>query len=358
MAASKASTPDERAAKRTARKAEQQAHTAAVIAGMKPEDQLRVNTVLAAGQARAAGGHTANTVVTLSAQREAQLAQWAQQATANTAVLTDWGQRLARTHSKVRKLNSQYRDLLYGFLQEAYAVYLEVHAHELSDQFYANVRGALLDQGIKTQSNTPNAALVVRLVFGADAATKSVSEYSTVMQAAVAQQVKPQLFAQWLKHSTITKVLADQRAVETQTATPTDRLQRARRVILRMLDIRETKPMITHTTTAHAAQGMLGRHQGLCVAIGYASRRMDRASFYADVNLSMVMPVSLDFEIIIVDKLARYIINDLEQYESQIDTLSETAWGDMLFEQLVAAGDAEVHANNEYWAQRQQQSGL
>jgi hypothetical protein len=353
MAARKTKTTP---AERAQREADKQAKTAALIAAMKPEDQLRINTVLAPSRARAAAGYTATTAVavTLSAEREAQLAQWNTKDSADRAVLQSWGQRLANTHKKVSNLNKQYRDLLYGFLQDAYAVYKEVEAHELSDRFYSNVRGALLNQGIKTQSNTPNASLVVRLIFGADASTKSVSEYGKVMQAAVTQQVKPDLFAEWLKKETLTKVLADQRAVETETETPKDRLDRARRVILRLLDIRETKPIIRHSTTAHAAEGMLGRHYGLCVAIGHASRRTDRSSFYADVNLSMVLPASLDFEIYIVDKLARYIMRDLEQYESQIETLSETAWGDQLYEQLVAAGDEEIDANNQYWSNRQQ----
>lgn len=140
----------------------------------------------------------------------------------------------------------------------------------------------------------------------------------------------------------------------TKTETPKDRLDRARRVILRLLDIREAKPIISHSATAHAAEQMLGRHYGLCVAIGHASRRMDRRSFYADVNLSMVLPVNFDFEIYIVDKLARYIIKDVEQYESKINSLSESVWADELYERLVAAGDEEIDANNEYWANRQQ----
>ena len=292
--------------------------------------------------------------VALSAEREQQLAEWQQRQAADDAVMQSWGQRLVNTHKKVSNLNKQYRDLLYGFLQDAYAVYKEVDAHELSDRFYSNVRGALLDQGIKTQSNTPNATLVVRLIFGADASAKSVSEYGKVMQAAVTQKIKPELFAEWLKKETLTKVLADQRAVEAETETPKDRLDRARRLILRLLDIREVKPIIKHSTTAHAAEGMLGRHYGLCVAIGHASRRTDRSSFYADVNLSMVLPVSLDFEIYIIDKLARYIIKEVEQYESKIDSLSESVWADELYERLVAAGDEEVDSTNEYWANRQQ----
>jgi len=294
--------------------------------------------------------------VALSAEREQQLAKWQQQQQqeADEVVLKDWGRQLAVTQKKVRSLNKQYRDLLYGFLQDAYAVYKEAAAHELADDFFAAVRGQLQKSNIKIQSNTPDAALVVRLIFGADASNKSVSEYSLAMQAAVDRSVKADKFAEWLKQETLTKVIADQRALVKEIETPKDRLERARRVILRLFEIREAKPIVTHSTTAHAAEQMLGKHYGLCVAIGHASRRMDRESFYADVNFSMVLPVSLDFEVIVVDKLARYILRDVEQYETKLEKLTESVWADELYERLVAAGDEEITANNQYWSNRQQ----
>jgi len=292
--------------------------------------------------------------VALSAEREQQLAKWQQQQEADEVVLKDWGRQLAVTQKKVRSLNKQYRDLLYGFLQDAYAVYKEAAAHELADDFFAAVRGQLQKSNIKIQSNTPDAALVVRLIFGADASNKSVSEYSLAMQAAVDRSVKADKFAEWLKQETLTKVIADQRALVKEIETPKDRLERARRVILRLFEIREAKPIVTHSTTAHAAEQMLGKHYGLCVAIGHASRRMDRESFYADVNFSMVLPVSLDFEVIVVDKLARYILRDVEQYETKLEKLTESVWADELYERLVAAGDEEITANNQYWSNRQQ----
>jgi hypothetical protein len=297
---------------------------------------------------------SAVTKVVLSAEREQQLAQWQQLQDADDVVLQDWGRRLAITQRKVRSLNKQYRDFLYGFLQDAYMVYKEAATHELADDFFAAVRGQLLKSNIKIQSNTPDASLVVRLIFGADASNKSVSEYSLAMQAAVDRSVKADKFAQWLKQETLTKVVADQRALVKEIETPKDRLERARRVILRLFEIREVMPVIKHSTTAHSAEKMLGKHYGLCVAIGHASRRMDRESFYADVNLSMVLPVSLDFEIIIVDKLARYILRDVEQYETKLDKLTESVWADELYERLVAAGDEEITANNQYWSNRQQ----
>ena len=292
--------------------------------------------------------------VLLSPEREQQLADWKQKEAADEAVLRDWGQRLSGTRKKVIKLNQQYRDLLYKFIQEAYAVYKEAAVHELADDFFAAVRGELLKQGVKFQSNTPDASLVIRLVFGVDASNKSVSEYGKVLTAAVARNIAVDAFSEWLKKETLTKVLADQRAVEAEAETPKTRLDRARRVILRTLDIREALPIIRHTTTAHNAEQMLGRHYGLCLAIGHASRRMDRESFYADVNFSLIMPVSLDFEIYIVDKLSRYILRDLETYESKIDKLADDVWADEVYERLVAASEEEIDANNEYWANRQQ----
>jgi hypothetical protein len=292
--------------------------------------------------------------VALSAEREQQLAEMNQRDEVEKAILMDWGQRLAVTRKKIINLNDQYRDLLYKYLQEAYAVYKEAQAHEFAESLFANVRGALLKLGVKIQSNTPDASLIVRLVFGADASTKSVSEYSKVLEAAVSRGVKSDKFAEWLKQETLTKVVIEQRAEVKELETPKDRLDRARRLILRMMDIRDAVPLFTHDTTAHTAEKNLGRSYGLCVALGHANRKMDRESFYAEMRFSLIMPVSLDLEIYIVDKLARYVMPSLIQYERELEELSETVWADKMFENLVAACDAEVAKNNEYWANRQQ----
>jgi hypothetical protein len=340
-------------AKRDAKAVQKAADFEKSKAALSPTNRQHVEKVLAAKNQKKSNALVIPKVA-LSAEREQQLVEWKQREDADDAVLRDWGQRLSVTRKKVVNLNRQYRELLYGFLQDAYAVYKEIAKHELSDSFFAHVRGELLKQNIKIQSNTPDASLIVRLVFGAEESSKSVSEYGKVLQAAVDREVRSDKFAEWLKQETLTKVLADQRAIEAATETPKDRLERARRVILRLMDLREAKPIITHSTTAHTAAQYLGRHYGLCVAIGHASRRMDRESFYADINLSMVIPVSLDFEIYIVDKLARYIIKEVEEYELKINSLAESVWAEELYERLIAASDEEIDANNEYWSNRQQ----
>lgn len=318
-------------------------------AAMSPQNRQRVETAIAAKNLP-----IAISKVVLSPEREQQLAEMNQRDEADKAILWGWGQRLAATSHKIGSLNKQYRELLYSFVQEAYAVYSEAATHELSDSFFEKVRGALRTLDIPFQGNTPDASLVAKLVLGVGTSNKSASEYGKVMEAALSRGVKTDKFAEWLKQETITKVLADQRAVENEIETPKERLGRARRLILRLLDIRDAVPLFSFATTAHEADKNIGRKYGLCVALGHANRRMDRESFYADINFSLVFPVSLDFEIYIVDKLARHVMPRLEEWESKVDALTEEVWAEQLFENLIAACDEEVAKNNEYWANRQQ----
>ena len=66
------------------------------------------------------------------------------------------------------------------------------------------------------------------------------------------------------------------------------------------------------------------------------------------------MPVTLDFEIYIVDKLARLIMPRLDAWEKDLTELNEEVWADKLFENLVAGSEAEVEKSKEYWSNRQQ----
>jgi hypothetical protein len=340
-------------AKREAKAAKQAADFEKSKAAMSPQNRQHFDKVMAAKN-KPKSAVVAAPKVALSAEREQQLADWKQKESADAAVLHDWGQRLAVTRKKVLKLQDQYRDLLYKFLQEAYEVYKEVEQHELAESFFYNVRGVLKKLDIKVQSNTPDAALIVRLVFGNEASNKSVSEYSKVLDAALSRGVKADSFAEWLKKETLSKVVIDQRAAVKELETPTDKLDRARRLILKLMDTRDAVPMFTLDTTAHKAEKYIGRSYGLCVALGHANRKMDRESFYAEIRFSLIMPVSLDFEIYIVDKLARYVMPNLTRFERMVEEESETVWADQMFENLVAACEAEVAKNNEYWSIRQQ----
>jgi len=124
-----------------------------------------------------------------------------------------------------------------------------------------------------------------------------------------------------------------------------------------MLEIRETKPIVKFTTIEHTAERqLLGRELGLCVMLGYAYRKFGRGddALDVDINLNFLLPPSLDFEIVIIDKLARYIIRDVEKYEAAITDAEEQQWAEDVWERLVASCYSEVKKNKEYWGNRQQ----
>lgn len=270
-------------------------------------------------------------------------------------VIKGWARRLVETKNKMRQVNEQYKKLMLGFLQEAYAVYVEIEKSDYADEFYANVRWQLKNEEIKIQSNTPNAGLMIRFVCGADIATKTISDYSRVLEGAARNEINPAVFAEWVKEKTMTKVIADERAASSNVETYADRLKRARLVVLRVLEARETKPLISQKTTAWAAEKMLGR-DGLWLAIGNARRRFDRESFYADINILAMLTPNIDLEIYIVNQLAKIFVANVEKYETLINEKEEDVWADELWEKMISAGDEESRKADLWWANKQQAS--
>ena len=120
--------------------------------------------------------------VTLSSQSQARGAEWELVESKQHELVRDWAKRLNEARYKIQTITQQYKKLMLNFLQEAYAVYREVENYDFADQFYKNVRWQLHTAEIKVQSNTPDASLLIRYVCGNEFSTKSISEYSRVLE--------------------------------------------------------------------------------------------------------------------------------------------------------------------------------
>lgn len=294
--------------------------------------------------------------IQLNAEHEARMAEWKAKEADKDSFISVWAAKLANTHKKVRDLNKQYQKILYKHLQDAYEVYDNVLRSEYCDDFFAQLRGFLYERGFKVQSNTTDSALIIRYVFGVDTATKTVHDYSRALDGARYDCVDTNEFAGWLERKTLTKVIEEQRAIKKEIETPAERLDRARRVILRMLELRESKTIMQFTKIEYEAERMIGSSFGLCLLLGYAYRTFGRGDdgMNVDIKINFLFPPSLDLEILIVDKLARYIIHDVEKYEENLYKEEEEHWADEVWERLVASCDEEVEHNKEYWANKQQ----
>lgn len=295
------------------------------------------------------------TPVTASRQYQARGAEWELVESNKHDLVRGWAKRLNDARYKIQTMTQQYKKLMLNFLQEAYAVYRDVEAHDFADQFYNNVRWQLNLAEIKVQSNTPDASLLIRYVCGNEFSTKSISEYSRVLEAAKHNDIAADAFVEWVKQKTMTKVIEDQRALEKDKETYADRLKRARLVILRLLEAREAYPIISQQSTAWTAQNHLSG-DGLWFGIGTALRRNDRESFYADIIMTLILPPNVDLEIYIINHLAKSIVSTVEKWEVKIDELEERVWADELWEKVVSAGNEESMKRNTWWANKQQAS--
>jgi hypothetical protein len=286
--------------------------------------------------------------------RQHKLAVWKETETANELVMKDWGGRLATTKVRMEKLNKKYEELLLVLLNEAYSVYREVIKSDLADDFFSALWNQLYKDGIKVQSNTPNASLVVRYICGASISTKTVSNYAKVLEGANYNNIKPEQFVAWVQHKTMTRVIEDQRNIENNTETRAEKMARARAVIMRLIEARETKPEHSWKTTAWHAEKQLSK-DGLWVGIGNAHRILDGGSnFNASMNLVMMLPLNAEMERHILNIYAKTIVDGIEYYEKQMNEIEEKLWAEELWEKLVSAGYEESVKQDEYWSNRQQ----
>ena len=288
------------------------------------------------------------------AEREYKLAVMKETEATNELVMKDWGGRLATTKVRMEKLNKKYEELLLVLLNEAYGVYSEVVKSDLADEFFGALWNELRKEGVKVQSNTPNASLVIRYICGASISTKTVSNYAKVLDGADYNNIKPEQFTAWINHKTMTRVIEDRRASESNVETRTERMARARAVIMRLIEARETMPEHSWTTTSWQAEKQISRDR-LWVGIGNSHRVLNGGhNFNASMNLIMLLPVNIEMERHILNIYARVIVDAIEQHEEKMSGMDEKIWANELWEQLVSAGHEESVKQDEYWANRQQ----
>jgi hypothetical protein len=258
--------------------------------------------------------------------------------TADETVMGGWIKKLSVTKQRMELLNNRYKEILIELLKEAYVVYSEAVNTDLGEDFFVALRYRLYEQQIKIQKNTPNASLVIRYICGSEVSTKTVSEYAKVLENADYNKIQTEQFGVWLKHKTMTRVIQDQRAVDKNVDTKSEKMARARLVIMRLIEARETKPLHSWKTKEWLAEQQISEN-GLWIGIGNATRALDGSrQLNANMNLVMMLPLNLEMEKRVLNVYAETIVNNVEYWEKQIRKLEEKVWANELWEKLVSAG--------------------
>ena len=247
---------------------------------------------------------------------------------------------LKRIRRGVRNLEQQYRAKTYEGLGEAYKVYQAVINSPYANDLLNNVRWALIDEGHKIQKNTNNAAMIIKYCWAdAELTNKKVYDYSTALQAAQLNNIETDYFVEWVKKISITQVIADYKEKDEDSLA--ERMRRARLVILRWLETRERNSLAKITMTAWNAEQLSSAGTNQVVMLGTVLRRYDRESFYADIHITTILPPNIDIDVMVVDRMAKQIVNVVGEYEEKINKISEQAWGDDL-EAYLSTEEAEA----------------
>ncbi len=266
-----------------------------------------------------------------------------------------WLKELVATKKVVIAARKAYRAEIYKALQSLYRLYLEIEdSSELRSDFYAELKQRLIDLGYNIQKNTRDAALLVRLVFGQDISNSKVHQYVSVLQYAQDNQVEADDFVDWLKKETISGAVkaAANNGIDPEVVK--QRYQRARLLLLRYLEWRETRPFASQKMLAWSAERYLGRGTDLCVMIGTAVRRYDRESDYADIHISHILPPNLELDIKIIDRWAKFIEPKLEILETELEEKTADEWGDDLHTLIWDYDVRQAEKVAQYWKLRQQ----
>lgn len=268
-------------------------------------------------------------------------------------VKQQWLKELFDARRDLNEARAQFRQARYDALQFVYSKYIEIEASDVSSEFYEMLREKLCNVGAKIQANTPNEGLVVRTVIGEKISSSQINKYVNVLRAAKSEQISPLDFLEWLKHKTISA--AANASKQSNEAERKERLHRARVLILRYFEWRETHPLASlPTMLAHKADGYVSPRSGLCLMVGVAVRRYDRASDYADIHISHILPPSIDLDIQLVDKWSKAIEPRLEDFEENFATMDEKSWAEDMEDSLWAADVEVAEKMSVAWARRQQ----
>ena len=259
---------------------------------------------------------------------------------------------LKQIRRDVIKSQINYRDSLYISLAGIYQSYIEIEDSEHSGKFYANLRGYLLSNDVRIQGNSTEVSLVIRYIYENSIKPKLINDYGNALLEACLQEIEPSDFLEWIKKTTISKASQQyqQRAKVGQSREAL--INRARILILRMMDFFEAQPIASFEMLAWAAEKRVHRGSDFVFLVGRGVRRFDRESHIADIRVCFFIPPGIDFEHMVINRLARHIYNDVLDWEEELEKIEEDIWANDLYNYLSDKEAQAAEKSHLQWQER------
>ncbi len=260
--------------------------------------------------------------------------------------------RLKKIKSGVIKSQIKYRDSLYRSLSGIYESYIDIEKSEHSDDFYASLRRHLIKNDIRIQSNSTDISLVIRYVYGATIKPKLVNDYGNALLEASLQGISTNDFHEWLKRTSISKASQQYQQRAKIGESREDLINRARILVLRMIDVFETKPVASFPMTAWTAGKHVHSGSDLVFMVARGVKRFDRESHLADINVCFFIPPGIDFEHMVINRLAKHIYNSVGYWEERLEKLEEAVWAGDIYNYLSDKEAEAAEKSRVQWSER------
>ncbi len=108
-----------------------------------------------------------------------------------------------------------------------------------------------------------------------------------------------------------------------------------------MMDVFEAQPIASFEMPAWTVENKVHRGGDFIFLLGRGVRRFDRESHIADVRVCFFIPPGIDFEHMVINRLAKHIYNGVLHWEEELEKIEERVWANDLYNYL---SDKEAQA--------------
>jgi hypothetical protein len=219
--------------------------------------------------------------------------------------------------SVTKKIAAFETEMLYKYLGQTFELYKQIEADKKNkDFFYDNLRWHLKENGIKTNKNTSEISLLIRLIFKVK--PKTAHLYSRAIEAAYQAKVKPAAFIEYVEAEGGLEKLRISQVEKEKAEQYRSSLKKANDLAWRYLRAMEAKPLAiteiplknTHVTPNHFV---------IMVGIGFGQPGNPNQN--AEVRVLSCLPSAKDTEDFVISSIAKNFATNLVQAEKFIEGL-------------------------------------
>jgi hypothetical protein len=208
-------------------------------------------------------------------------------------------------------------EMLYKYLGQTYELYEEVKQHKYSDTYFDQLRYYLKSKGIKTNKNTSDISLLIRLIFVVK--PKTAHLYSRAIEAAQEAKIKPDAFIAYVGKEGGLEKLRISQIEQDKAKLYREALKKGTELAWRYLKAMEMQPL----ATAHIPRGKVlpTVPNGYVITVSTAFAVPRNPSNLVELRMLTCLPTDKDTEAFVINAIAKNFAKNLEAAEKMVEKL-------------------------------------